>query len=79
MRPRPPKPKLAAVETAYSFLTFSAAASVWSKAGDPARAAAMLQVGLQVYPHNKDLLAALEELAIEIGIRNFSSALNPTI
>jgi len=29
----------------------------------------MLQVGLQVYPHNKDLLAALEDLAIEIGIR----------
>ena len=70
--------KLAAVETP-THSDFFRAASVWSKAGDPARAAAMLQVGLQVYPHNKDLLAALEELAIEIGIRNFSSALNPTI
>lgn len=55
---------------------FLRAATLWSKAGDPARAAAMLQVGLQVYPHNKDLLAALEELAQSIGIKEFSSRLN---
>jgi len=39
----------------------------------------MLQVGLQVHRINKDLLAALEELAIEIGIKNFPSAPNPTL
>ena len=59
-------------------LDFLRAATLWSKAGDPARAAAMLQVGLQVYPHNKDLLAALEELAQSIGIKEFSSHLDST-
>jgi len=53
---------------------FLRAASLWSKAADPARAAAMLQIGLQLNPHNKDLLAALEELAQTIGIKTFSSA-----
>jgi tetratricopeptide (TPR) repeat protein len=54
---------------------FLRAASLWSKAGDPARAAAMLQVGIQLNPPNKELQRALDELAQSIGIREFSCPL----
>lgn len=54
---------------------FLRAASLWSKAGDPARAAAMLQVGIQLNPPNKELQRALDELAQSIGIKEFSCPL----
>jgi tetratricopeptide (TPR) repeat protein len=61
--------KLAAVKT----LTppdFLRTASFWVKSHDPAYAAAMLQAGLQLFPHNEELEHCLDELAHSIGITN---------
>jgi tetratricopeptide (TPR) repeat protein len=62
--------KLGAVASA-SVGSFLRAAALWAKAGELARAAAMLQIGLQLSPDNKDLEKALEELAQSAGIRAF--------
>jgi glycosyltransferase involved in cell wall biosynthesis len=47
---------------------FLRAAALWSKADEPARSAAMLQVGLQLNPDNKDLQKALDELAQRLAL-----------
>jgi len=62
--------KLGAVfmQTSSDFLR---AAALWSKAGEPARSAALLQIGLQLNPDNKDLQKALDELARTVGIKAF--------
>jgi tetratricopeptide (TPR) repeat protein len=50
---------------------FLRAGTLWAQASDPARAAAMLQVGLQLSPENEDLRRALDELARTVGIKDF--------
>jgi tetratricopeptide (TPR) repeat protein len=51
--------------------SFLRAAALWAKASEPARAAAVLQIGLQMSPDNRDLQKALSELAQTVGIRAF--------
>jgi tetratricopeptide (TPR) repeat protein len=58
--------KLRSVKTPNSS-DFTRAASLWSKAGDWARATAVLHVGLQIYRHDSNLKKALNELAAHSG------------
>lgn len=53
-----------------SVTDFTRAASLWAKLEDWPRALAMLQVGVQAFPENKDLLKALHQLSRELGISN---------
>lgn len=45
---------------------FLRAASLWFKVGKPARSAAILQVGLEIYPGQPALLAGLEQLDVPL-------------
>jgi glycosyltransferase involved in cell wall biosynthesis len=69
--------KLSAIDS-HTPSDFLRTASLWAKSLDPARAAALLQVGLQVFPHNQELQYSLDELARSLGIAKFSSALDST-
>ncbi|HYK40164.1 MAG TPA: tetratricopeptide repeat protein [Candidatus Eremiobacteraceae bacterium] len=62
--------KLGAVASP-SIGSFLRAAALWAKANEPARAAAVLQIGLQMSPDNSELQKALSELAQIVGIRTF--------
>src|SRR5262249_6393853 len=57
---------------------FLRAASLWSRAADHPRAAAMLQVGLQLHPESENLQRAWTELAEAAGIAKFASSLEST-
>ena len=54
---------------------FLRAATLWAKVENLPRAAAMLQVGLQVYPKQEVMARSLEELAKRAGVHNFASCL----